>query len=74
MAENDSITVRGEVGAPVREVYRYFTNPTFLREWFSDAASTRIADGGRVFLGWDHGYGVVGNFTTLVPSKQVSFT
>jgi len=74
MAENDSITVRGEVGAPASEVYRYFTNPTLLREWFSDVASTRITEGGRVFLGWDHGYGVVGNFTTLVPGKQVSST
>lgn len=74
MAKGESITVGRRVGAPADEVFRYFTNPTFLREWLADAATARSEEGGRLYLGWDDGYGVVGNFTALTPGKRVAFT
>ena len=74
MAKPESMTLTQEVGAPATEVYRQFTNSTLLRGWFCDAATLRPEEGGRLYLGWNHGYGVVGNFTSLVPGKQVAFT
>src|SRR3990172_1437319 len=72
MAKPESITLTQEVGAPATEVYRQFTNSTLLRGWLCDAATLRAEEGGRLYLGWNHGVG--GNFTTLVTGKQVAFT
>ena len=74
MAPTDTITAKTTVDAAPDEVYRYFTMATLLREWFCDVASTRPVEGGRLFLGWEHGYGVVGNFTDTLPGKKVGFT
>ena len=69
-----SITVESVVAAPAAEVYRYFTNSTLLREWLSDVALATVTVGGRVYLGWNDGAGVVGDFTALVPGERVAFT
>ncbi|MBI5158299.1 MAG: SRPBCC domain-containing protein [Acidimicrobiia bacterium] len=74
MSKPESMTLTQEVAAPAAEVYRQFTNSTLLRGWLCDAATLRAEEGGRLYLGWNHGYGVVGNFTALVPGKQVAFT
>jgi uncharacterized protein YndB with AHSA1/START domain len=74
MSKSESITVTQEIAAPADEVYLQFTNATLLREWFADVATLRTEEGGRIYLGWDHGYGVVGNFTALTPGTQVAFT
>lgn len=74
MAKSESITVDCKVSAPAAEVYRYLTNSTFLREWLADAAAVVAEEGGRLYLGWDDGYGVAGNFTALVPGERVAFT
>lgn len=74
MAKSESISVDCKVSAPAGEVYRYFTNSTYLREWLADAAAVAPEEGGRLYLGWDDGYGVVGNFTRLVPGEQLAFS
>lgn len=68
------ITVQREVAASPDQVYRYFTNGSLLREWLADVATLRAEEGGRLYLGWNDGYGMVGNFTALVPAKKVAFT
>lgn len=70
----DPVVVRQEVAAPPAEVLRQFTNSTCLREWFCDVATVRAENGGRLYLGWNHGYGVVGNYTSIVPGRAVTFT
>ena len=71
---SESIAVQRQVAAPPDQVYRHLTNATLLREWLADAATLRPEEGGRLYLGWDHGYGMVGNFTEMVPGKKVGFT
>jgi uncharacterized protein YndB with AHSA1/START domain len=70
----ESITVQRGVAASPEQAYRYFTNGTLLREWLSDLATLRPEEGGRLHLAWNDGYGMVGNFTSLVPGKKVAFT
>jgi uncharacterized protein YndB with AHSA1/START domain len=70
----ESIIVQREVAASPGEVYRYFTNGTLLREWLADVATLRAEEGGRLHLAWNDGYGMVGNFTDLVPGEKVAFT
>ena len=74
MPEPKFMSMTQVVAAPPSEVYRYFTNATLLREWLTNAATLRAEEGGRLYLGWDHGYGVVGNFTSLAPAKHIAFS
>lgn len=69
-----SFTAQQLVAAPASEVFRAFTNATALREWLPNVAVVRAELGGRLYLGWDRGYGVVGNFTALEPGTHVAFT
>lgn len=69
-----SIKFKQTINAPAAEVYRAFTNSTALREWFCNAAQTDPRKGGRVYLWWNSGYYVAGEFTALAPSKKIAFT
>jgi len=70
----ESIEAKCEIAVPPDQIYRHLTNATLLREWLADAVTLRSEVGGRLYLGWNHGYGVVGNFTTLSSPKTVAFT
>ena len=60
--------------APPAQLYRAFTNSTFLREWLSDVATTAPRPGGYLFLAWNDGYYASGQFTSLAENEQVAFS
>ena len=62
------------VKAPVPQVYRAFTNSTALREWMGDFATLEAKPGGRVYIWWQNGYYISGEFVSLEADKQISFT
>lgn len=62
------------VNAPPAEVYYAFTRSTALRQWLCDAAQADARKGGRLYLRWNSGYFVVGEFTTLELGKKIAFT
>ena len=55
-------------------VFRAFTNATALREWVCETATVDPRPGGRLFLAWNSGYTVHGEYTKLVPEKEIQFT
>jgi uncharacterized protein YndB with AHSA1/START domain len=59
--------------ASASEVYRSFTNAMALREWLCDVATVQPRPGGRIYLAWESGYYVSGDYTKLVENKEVSF-
>jgi len=63
-----------EVKAPASQVYEAFTNATLMRGWFSDVASVDAQNGKRLFLFWNSGYDVCGEYTSLEKDKSICFT
>jgi uncharacterized protein YndB with AHSA1/START domain len=55
-------------------VYYAFTNSTALREWFCDMATTAPHPGGHLYLRWNSGFFVTGEFKALEPEKTIAFT
>lgn len=62
------------VQAPVAIVYKAFTNSTILREWLCDAAQIDPRPRGRIYLWWESGYYMCGEFTNLLPNKIIAFS
>lgn len=70
----DSVTVERTVSAPPSEVYRAFTTPQALRDWFCDAAQVDAREGGRIYMAWTSGYHTAGKFTRLEKNNIISYT
>lgn len=68
------LTLQIMINAPVRFVYRAFTNSTALREWLCDVATADPHPGGRLYMWWSGGYYTSGEYTKIEPEKKVSFT
>jgi uncharacterized protein YndB with AHSA1/START domain len=71
--ETQSIKVEQFVKATPGNVYLAFTNATLLREWMCDFASIDPRPGGRLYMGWNAGYYVCGEFTSLDSGKSLTF-
>jgi len=56
------------------EVSRMFTHATALRDWFCNAAQTDTYKGGRLFMWWEDGYAMNGEFLVHEAGKKVAFT
>jgi uncharacterized protein YndB with AHSA1/START domain len=74
MSPNHQLSFSQEVRAPEKQVYRAFTNSTDLREWLCDEASAVARTGGRIYLWWNDGYYSSGEYQTLEPEEEISFT
>jgi len=73
MSENPSQTFKMLIPAPVEQVYTAFTNASALREWLSDVATTLPQPGGRIYLAWNSGYYMSGEYLTLEPNREIHF-
>ena len=56
------------------QVYYAFTNATALREWLCDVATVIPQPGGRVYMAWNRGYYVCGEYTALEQDQKIAFT
>jgi uncharacterized protein YndB with AHSA1/START domain len=56
------------------KVYNAFTNATALREWICDVSTVDPNPGGRLYMAWNSGYYVCGEYTQLEPDKKIEFT
>ncbi|MBE0409337.1 MAG: SRPBCC domain-containing protein [Anaerolineales bacterium] len=70
---NQSLSFSKSIQTPIREVYRAFTNATYLREWLCDIATVAPRENGRLYLAWNSGYYVSGEYISLDPDKKVLF-
>jgi len=74
MSPDHVLTFTEQVNAPAKQVYRAFTNSTALREWLCDEASAVARTGGRIYLWWNDGYYSSGEYQTVEPEEEISFT
>ncbi len=61
------------VHAPLKLVYRAFTNATSLREWLCDVATVDPHPRGRMYLWWVGDFYSSGHYLELDENKQVRF-
>jgi len=69
-----SLEYQRTVNAPVAEAYRAFTRATPLRDWLCDVALADARPGGRIYLWWNAGYYMAGEYTALEQDRLVAFT
>ncbi len=74
MAEPLVLKFARSVNAPAAEAFRAFTHATALRDWLSNAALTDPRHGGYLYLHWNDGYSVRGNYTAFEPPNRLAFT
>jgi uncharacterized protein YndB with AHSA1/START domain len=72
--KTQTLKLKRTIAQPPAEVYRALTRTSVLRTWFCDAAQADVRKGGRLYLYWNEGYRVIGEFTAAEPGKQVAFT
>ncbi|MBI5963567.1 MAG: SRPBCC domain-containing protein [Chloroflexi bacterium] len=61
------------VHAPIKSVYRAFTNATSLREWLCDVATVDPHPRGRMYLWWVGDFYSSGHYLELDENKRVRF-
>lgn len=74
MANRPDVEFTRIIQAPPAEVYRAFTNGTALEQWLCDEALTDPRPGGHLYLRWNSGYYVAGEYTDVQPNKGLAFT
>ncbi len=62
------------VAAAPSEVYGAFVNGAAFCEWLCDVAQVDARLGGHLYLGWDGGYFVNGDYLELAPNEKVVFS
>ena len=62
------------IDVPEAEVYTAFTNATALCEWLCNIAQADAHEGGRLYLWWNSGYYVSGEFVRLKPGEKIVFS
>lgn len=72
--EKQSLSFSQFVNAPPEQVFYACTNASALREWLCDASQAVPRPGGRLYLWWNSGYYVAGEFTAVEPDQKVAFT
>jgi uncharacterized protein YndB with AHSA1/START domain len=74
MPETTRISFEQKIAASPAQVYHALTNATLLREFTCQVATTDPKTGGRVYMTWDNGYYMAGEFTRLEEHKAISYT
>ena len=65
-----SLTFTESVAAPATAVYYALTNAAALQEWLCNTAQTQVRENGSVFLSWNQGYYMSGEFVDVVPNQS----
>ncbi len=55
-------------------IFRAFTRPMGWQEWFCDIARCNPIPGGAVYFSWNSGFYAAGQYTSIDPEKELSFT
>ncbi len=71
---SETLKLKRTINVPPAEVYRAFIHAVALRDWLADAAQTDPHEGGHLYLWWNGGYFVNGEYMTLVPAQKIAFT
>ncbi len=74
--KSDAPSLRFEkfIKAPVKDVYRVFTKQSGITEWLCNMATIGVKGQTNLYLWWDSGYYVCGEFIKVVPEKELIFS
>lgn len=62
------------IKATPAQVYHAFTNATALKGWLCDIATLNPKPGGRIYLAWNSGYYMSGEYLNLEADNSLSFS
>lgn len=68
-----AVTAEIDIKAPVKYVYRAFTNSTSLREWLCDVATVDPHPNGRMYLWWHGDFYSSGHYLELEENRKIVF-
>jgi uncharacterized protein YndB with AHSA1/START domain len=71
---NKTFTFEQLIKARPSLVYHAFTNSTVLHEWMCDLATANPKPGGRLYMAWNSGFYMAGEYFTLEPDRQIIFS
>jgi uncharacterized protein YndB with AHSA1/START domain len=74
MPETTHLSFKQKIAASPAQVYHALTNATILREYTCQVATTDPKAGGRVYMAWENGYYMAGEFSHLEENKAIAFT
>jgi uncharacterized protein YndB with AHSA1/START domain len=63
-----------DVRAPIKDCYRAFTNQALLEEWLCNSANVDVSLLSKLYMWWNNGYYMVGEFTKVDLDKEIVFT
>jgi uncharacterized protein YndB with AHSA1/START domain len=72
--KKDQLRFKLRIAAPLDEVYSTFANGTAFCEWLCDVAQVDTRLGGHLYLWWESGYFVNGEYLELVPDEKIVFS
>ena len=73
MAQTQIFEYKLVVAASSKEVYRAFTSAMVMKEWMCDEAQVDARLNGRLYLAWNSGYYMLGQYILLKPGKSIVF-
>jgi uncharacterized protein YndB with AHSA1/START domain len=72
--KKDQLKFKQFVAAAPSEAYSAFTNGAAFCEWLCDVAQVDARLDGHLYLGWESGYFVNGDYLELAPNEKVVFS
>lgn len=74
MSDTTSFAFNQTINCSASQAYNALTNASMLRQWLCANSQTSPRQGGRIYLYWQQGYAVMGEFTALEENKSVAYT
>lgn len=72
--KKDQLRFKLRIAAPLNEVYSTFTNGTAFCKWLCDVAQVDARLGGHLYLWWESGYFVNGEYLEVDPDEKIVFS
>jgi uncharacterized protein YndB with AHSA1/START domain len=72
--KSECLKYKQSINTSPAEAYRAFTSPTALTEWLCNQASVKSKVGNTLYLAWQNGYFMCGEYSELIPEKTVGFS
>jgi uncharacterized protein YndB with AHSA1/START domain len=72
--KKDQLKFKLRIAAPLSEAYSTFSNGTAFCEWLCDVAQVDARLGGHLYLWWESGYFVNGEYVELTPDEKIVFS
>ncbi|HEX7393661.1 MAG TPA: SRPBCC domain-containing protein [Anaerolineaceae bacterium] len=73
-SEATTLHFEKNIKAQVKDCYRAFTNQVAFEEWFCNTAEVDVALMSKLYLWWNSGYYMCGEFIKVDPEKEIVFS